>query len=391
MAYDRSDWHDADDLPEGSGGTHIGMFLAWAFSRGMAGDFHREESDADLKRLARREITGREFLIEACDEKLWEDDLNDEGNALAADYYDHKSAFAQQHGTYLTDYDAVFSQVANERGEALDSLYLVEDTWENFDRLSPLLDQRLEQWRTWSAASANRLSDPKLLFQDACQQIGACLTPHGFKPNKAGTQWKKTAADKDTVFEVSFERGRYNTRSDVRMEVHVRVASRALKKWIAEQSGLIDRDTIAQGALRRPFKDAPPIAWQLAGSQGKASVQEISRQLEQQVLPWFDTYSDCAAALARLADRDDDTPGIRETDPMVTPLAYVLCFGTREQAQHLLDRYVATRAPGWRKNILKTFEELAAAPDRDPGASSYVGELDMRLAFKHGVVPTRAA
>jgi hypothetical protein len=34
MAYDRADWHYGsdfpNDVPDENGGTHIGMFLAWA-------------------------------------------------------------------------------------------------------------------------------------------------------------------------------------------------------------------------------------------------------------------------------------------------------------------------------------------------------------------------
>jgi hypothetical protein len=44
MAYDRIDWHSGgeypDDLPAENGGIHIGMFLAWAFGQGMAGEVH---------------------------------------------------------------------------------------------------------------------------------------------------------------------------------------------------------------------------------------------------------------------------------------------------------------------------------------------------------------
>ena len=136
MTYDRADWHYGgdypDDLPPERGGTHIGMFLAWAVTRDLIGTLHLQESSAELERLRAREITGSEFLFAACDERFWEDDLNDEGNAFAEEYY--------RSYRYLDDYSASL-------GSGLESLYHVEDSWENFDRLKPVLDRRLAHWR----------------------------------------------------------------------------------------------------------------------------------------------------------------------------------------------------------------------------------------------------
>jgi hypothetical protein len=139
MTYDRADWHYGGDfpkdLPPEAGGTHIGMFLAWAITRGLEGPFLREESAAALEALRRREMTGREFLTRECDEKFWEDALSDEGNAFAQAYYEKEGP-----GGYLADYDEAL-------GGDLPTLYHVPDTWANFDRLAARLDQRYAEWR----------------------------------------------------------------------------------------------------------------------------------------------------------------------------------------------------------------------------------------------------
>lgn len=137
MAYDRADWHYGgdypDDLPPENGGTHIGMFLAWAIIHHLEGDLHREDSQPALAAVRERRMTGCEFLFQECDEKFWEEDLNDEGNAFAASYYDAEDG-------YLSDYERVLS-------EGLDTLYHVADTWENYDKLSPVIDSRFAAWR----------------------------------------------------------------------------------------------------------------------------------------------------------------------------------------------------------------------------------------------------
>ena len=139
MSYDRADWHYGGnfpaDLPPEAGGTHIGMFLAWAILRGLEGELHREEAVESLLAVRERRMTGRDFLIKECDEKFVDEDLNEEGNAFTEAYFQRDGP-----GGYLADYEEVL-------GAGLPSLYHVEDTWMNFDRLASLLDQRLEQWR----------------------------------------------------------------------------------------------------------------------------------------------------------------------------------------------------------------------------------------------------
>ena len=132
--YDDASWHYGgdfpSDLPPKAGATHIGMFLAWAILNNLAGEFMLEEFAQDISRLKHREITGTQFLIENCDEKLTVDELNEKGNAFAKYYFD---------GHYLTDYE-------NTIGKDLPSLYHVEDTWENFDKLKERIDKRFAYW-----------------------------------------------------------------------------------------------------------------------------------------------------------------------------------------------------------------------------------------------------
>jgi hypothetical protein len=139
MAYDRADWHYGGnfpkDLPSEAGGTHIGIFVAWAITRGMEGDLHRAESVESLSAVRERRMTGREFLEKECDEKFTAEDLNEEGNAFTASYYEKEGP-----GGYLADYEEAL-------GEGLPTLYHVQDTWENFEKVAVVLDQRYYEWK----------------------------------------------------------------------------------------------------------------------------------------------------------------------------------------------------------------------------------------------------
>jgi hypothetical protein len=140
VAIDRADWHYGgdfpEDLPQESGGTHIGMFLAWAILNNLASQELNEDWPEEIASVKARQITGRDFLFKACDEKFWESDLSDEGNAFAAWYY------SRPDGTmpYVDDY-------ANALAEDLPTVYHVMDTWENYDKVAPIISAAYAEWK----------------------------------------------------------------------------------------------------------------------------------------------------------------------------------------------------------------------------------------------------
>ncbi len=113
------------------------MFLALAILNNLEGQLHREDSQADLAAVRSRKMTGRDFLFRDCDGKFWEEDLSDHGNEFARWYYAPETG---GYGPYIGDYEASLA-------EKLPSIYHVADTWENFDKLAPLIDRRFAQWK----------------------------------------------------------------------------------------------------------------------------------------------------------------------------------------------------------------------------------------------------
>jgi len=139
MKYDDASWHYGGnfpkDLPIGAGATHTGMFVAWALLSGLAGDIFNHDFSNEIPKLVSRSVMPGAFFLESCDGKFTDDDLNDEGNEFALAYFDF------QNGKYLADYELTL-------GAEVVDLYHVMDTWENFERLKPVLDQRFAEWRT---------------------------------------------------------------------------------------------------------------------------------------------------------------------------------------------------------------------------------------------------
>lgn len=136
MTYDRADWHYGgeypDDLPPENGATHIGMFLGWAIKRGLVGEFHLEESMESVEAVREGRMDGRQFLMDECDEKFWNEDLSDEGNAFAASYYDEQ---------YIDDYMDAIDDPDSE------AVYHFANSPENQAKVEAVLDKRLAAWR----------------------------------------------------------------------------------------------------------------------------------------------------------------------------------------------------------------------------------------------------
>lgn len=153
MKYDDASWHSGGNFPKGlpdsAGATHIGMFVAWALMSGLAGDIHVTDPSGAIPKLRARSITPGRFLLEYCDGKFTNEDLNDEGNAFARAYFESPP------GPYLADYEVVL-------GEGLPDLYRVPDTWGNFDRLRLILDRRFAEWKNGGSFSSLAVPEVRL-------------------------------------------------------------------------------------------------------------------------------------------------------------------------------------------------------------------------------------
>ena len=141
--FDDASWHYGGDFPAGlpneAGATHIGMFVAWCQLSGLAGDLHSTECPEDLTPLRDRQTTPGAWLLNVCDGKFTEEDVNDEGEAFALSYYGDDSGIYDGEESYLTDYEKLFAE--------LDDLYAAPDTWLSFDRLKPVIDRRYGEWK----------------------------------------------------------------------------------------------------------------------------------------------------------------------------------------------------------------------------------------------------
>ena len=150
---DDASWHYEGKFPKGlpnkNGATHIGMFLNWCIGNNFISEALTNEAKDEIALLKSEKLTGAEFLINVCDEKLATDDLNDIGNEFASDYYDDDTEFGKKFNSYTDDYSQVFDKKAGQNGFEYESFYHVEDSFENYNLLKNTIDKRFEEWKQY--------------------------------------------------------------------------------------------------------------------------------------------------------------------------------------------------------------------------------------------------
>jgi hypothetical protein len=137
MVYDKAKWHSEGDFPKGlpyeNGGTHIGMFLAWAINHDMAGSDLADDAASDLEAVRERRLTGRTVLFSYLDGVLSDEGLNEQGNAFAEHYYEK----------YQGEYDALIRR-------KLKTAYHALDDWTTYDMVAAMIDRAYSEFRKGS-------------------------------------------------------------------------------------------------------------------------------------------------------------------------------------------------------------------------------------------------
>src|SRR5215470_415777 len=112
-----------DDVPDENGATHIAMFLTWAIDRGLLAD--PKVPTETVEAIRKREMSGRDFLLEHYYGQLHSERFNEEGKDFAETQYED----------FLRDYHHLLCP-------GLPSEYHVEYNEANYRIMAAALDER---------------------------------------------------------------------------------------------------------------------------------------------------------------------------------------------------------------------------------------------------------
>lgn len=119
-----------DSLPMEQAYVHIGMYLGWVIENNLYSGYFKEEASTEIFRFKRKEISCT-ILSELWNGYLSFEFFNKRGNNFTLFYYTS--------GLYRKDYEEIL-------GRALPSIYHVDDTWPNYDKLKMGINMRYKEW-----------------------------------------------------------------------------------------------------------------------------------------------------------------------------------------------------------------------------------------------------
>ena len=135
-SIDRYDWHLNENfpsnLPKENSATHIGFFVHWIIENNLINDEHKNDLTDGLQNVLNRKITGRDFLFNFLDGKLWFSDLNNEGKLFSEYYY-----LSNQ---YFDDY---FKTLDNNQN----SIFEYENSFSNYEKVKKAIDKNYSHWK----------------------------------------------------------------------------------------------------------------------------------------------------------------------------------------------------------------------------------------------------
>lgn len=133
--YDNAKTHFLGNFPESlpieQAYVHIGMYLGWVIENELYSEFFEDEAGMQIFRFQRRE-TCCTILSELWDGYLGYELFSHKGNLFTYYYYGS--------GIYKKDYTDMLA------GD-LPSIYHVNDTWENYEKMRAKISERFLQWK----------------------------------------------------------------------------------------------------------------------------------------------------------------------------------------------------------------------------------------------------
>jgi len=141
IVYDKAKYHlGAENFPKNllpvQAYVHTGMFLGWIIDNNLFNKefFDKLDIQKEIEGFRNRKISSINIYQNQLDGVLTDEDLNEEGNAFAQDY------FIFDKGRYIYDYMKVFRLKADQN-------YIIEDTWTNYEKIKEVIDKRYKDWK----------------------------------------------------------------------------------------------------------------------------------------------------------------------------------------------------------------------------------------------------
>jgi hypothetical protein len=137
QVYDKAKYHSGGNFPEDldhfQANVHTGMYVGWLMDNNLLDQEFFIDSQPAIQEFKNRLITGSQFYETQMDGVLLIDEVSEIGNRFSLEYFEFDN------GKYLGDYEATLAS-------KLPTLYHVQDTWENYEKIRTVIDKRFFDW-----------------------------------------------------------------------------------------------------------------------------------------------------------------------------------------------------------------------------------------------------
>ncbi|HIH09057.1 MAG TPA: DUF4304 domain-containing protein [Candidatus Diapherotrites archaeon] len=171
-------------------------------------------------------------------------------------------------------------------------------------------------------------------FRNGCLEIAPVFAKDGFKYFASKNQLTKKS--KTFTYTIRFQSSHYNNAQHIQLIAHASVSSPIIKKWRENQPlHVIHGDGIA-GGLVHLLTDSGFIEWNLRekGKKNQEIIRQIVGHISKNAFPYFSKFEDTVNLLSELKRNDIPAFGIGQA------LEFALCFGTKEDAQAIMENYL---------------------------------------------------
>lgn len=225
--------------------------------------------------------------------------------------------------------------------------------------------------RARRAGSPVATPPPKEVFAEACAELASELEKDGFRYAKSGPHATQRSAG--LIHTIFFGTSHHNVRGEhVALELAAGVRSPGLKRWrLLRAHPYRETDTVAGGMIHLLGTEHAYLQWDLADpGTRRETIADVLAAIREVILPWFDHFRDPAETARESAEGWIPEFGLADS------VEFALCFGTREQAQQILDRF-GRRRPDLIEPAVEAYEKFRS--DGMPGR--IVSEYAQQVAW----------
>ena len=162
--------------------------------------------------------------------------------------------------------------------------------------------------------------------REVCEKAWQDIASHfpDFKVTGKGQKLKKISKNKDLTFEICFQANR-NYACSVEFVPHIFIYSKDMKK-ANYHNGFVYGGELGSLLNRKAWH-----WWQLAGASYQYTVDEVSKLLEEHIIPIFDDFEDTESNIEKFIDGDIIDHNL---------LYYIYHFGGKAKAQQYFNKII---------------------------------------------------